>query len=102
MLKTRRFYAAIFPKCSSSPPPVEVPAVTEQDIAAFREKYQIQAGQRIIGMNARLATEKGVEYLIEAMPEVMQKYPTARVLHVGPVPECAGRRAVRPEAGAHD
>ncbi len=34
-------------------------------------------------MQARLATEKGVEYLIQAMPEVLKKYPTARVLHQG-------------------
>ncbi len=39
--------------------------------------------QKIIGINARLATEKGVEYLVAAMPEVLKKYPTARVLYVG-------------------
>jgi glycosyltransferase involved in cell wall biosynthesis len=64
-------------------PPVDVPLVTEQDLRAFREKNQIEPGQRIIGMQARLATEKGVEYLIEAIPEVLKKYPTARVLHQG-------------------
>ncbi len=65
------------------PPPIEVPEVTEDDLRAFREKNDIQPGQRIIGMGARLATEKGVEYLIKAMPEVLQKHPTARVLHQG-------------------
>ncbi len=64
-------------------PPVHIPRVTEQDLQAFREKNRIQSGQRIIGMQARLATEKGVEYLIQAMPEVLKKYPTARVLHQG-------------------
>jgi glycosyltransferase involved in cell wall biosynthesis len=64
-------------------PPVDVPLVTGQDLQAFREKNQIEPGQRIIGMQARLATEKGVEYLIEAIPEVLKKYPTARVLHQG-------------------
>jgi glycosyltransferase involved in cell wall biosynthesis len=63
--------------------PVHIPRVTEQDLQAFREKNRIQPGQRIIGMQARLATEKGVEYLIQAMPEVLKKYPTARVLHQG-------------------
>ncbi len=65
------------------PPPVELPQVSEADVAAFKQKYGILPGQRVIGMNARLATEKGVEYLIEAMPQVLKKYPTARVLHVG-------------------
>lgn len=64
-------------------PPVYIPRVTEQDLQAFREKNHIQPDQRIIGMQARLATEKGVEYLIQAMPEVLKKYPTARVLHQG-------------------
>lgn len=64
-------------------PPVEIPAVTEQDLLAFREKNKILPGQRIIGMQARLATEKGVEYLVQALSEVLKKYPTARVLHQG-------------------
>jgi glycosyltransferase involved in cell wall biosynthesis len=70
-------------KMRFAPTPVELPSVSDQDIAAFREKYQIQEGQQIIGMNARLATEKGVEYLIYAMPKVLEQFPSARVLHVG-------------------
>lgn len=65
------------------PPPVEVPDVDGVEVQAFKEKYHIEDGQRIIGMSARLATEKGVEYLIEALPEVLKKYPNARVLHNG-------------------
>jgi glycosyltransferase involved in cell wall biosynthesis len=34
-------------------------------------------------MAARLATEKGVEYLVEAMPEVLRSHPQARVLFGG-------------------
>ncbi len=49
----------------------------------FAEKARILPGQRIIGMAARLATEKGVEYLAQALPLVLQKHPTARVLFVG-------------------
>ena len=65
------------------PTPIELPAVTQADVQAFQEKFEVAPGQRIIGMNARLASEKGVEYLIEAMPEVLERHPTARVLHVG-------------------
>jgi glycosyltransferase involved in cell wall biosynthesis len=70
-------------KMRFTPPPVEMPTVSEDAVRAFREKAQIIPGQRIIGMNARLAAEKGVEYLIEAMPAVIKKFPNARVLHVG-------------------
>ena len=65
------------------PPPIDLPEIDQVQISAFRQKAGIDPQQRIIGMNARLATEKGVEYLIEAMPKVLQKYPHARVLHAG-------------------
>lgn len=65
------------------PTPVELASVTDEEIEAFKRKYQIKPGQRIIGMTARLASEKGVEYLIEALPEVLKQHPTARVLFVG-------------------
>jgi glycosyltransferase involved in cell wall biosynthesis len=65
------------------PPPIEIPVVSEEDIRAFQQKHDIRPGQRIIGMNARLATEKGVEYLIDALPSILEKFPQARVLHAG-------------------
>ena len=64
-------------------PPAEVVPVTAAEREAFRLKAGIQPGQRIIGMAARLATEKGVEFLAEALPLVLAKYPAARVLFVG-------------------
>jgi glycosyltransferase involved in cell wall biosynthesis len=70
-------------KLSAIPTPVELPSIDAQTVEAFRMKANVQPGQRLIGMVARLATEKGVEYLVEAMPEVLQRFPTARVLHMG-------------------
>ncbi len=64
-------------------PPVEVTPASEDDLAALRARYAVQPGQRIIGMAARLATEKGAEFLIEAMPQVLEKFPTAHVLYAG-------------------
>jgi glycosyltransferase involved in cell wall biosynthesis len=64
-------------------PPVEVAPAAEADFAALRDRAAIQPGQRIIGMAGRLATEKGAEYLAEALPRVLQKHPTVRVLYAG-------------------
>jgi len=64
-------------------PPAQILPITEMEQRAFNEKVLIQPGQRIIGMAARLATEKGVEYLALALPLVLQKHPTARVLFLG-------------------
>jgi glycosyltransferase involved in cell wall biosynthesis len=63
--------------------PVELTPASEADMRAFREKFGIQKGQRIIGMAARMATEKGVEYLVQALPQVLERAPEARVLFVG-------------------
>jgi len=72
------------------PPPVVLPPVGEAELNAFRKKACVEEGQRIIGMAARLATEKGVEYLVQAMPEVLKKHPHARVLFVGQYQDVLG------------
>jgi glycosyltransferase involved in cell wall biosynthesis len=64
-------------------PPVSLPSAAGSDIRAFKEKANIQPGQVIIGMAGRLASEKGAEYLVQAMPAVIEKHPQARVLFVG-------------------
>lgn len=71
-------------------PPVEVKNITQTDRQAFREKYHLETDQPIIGMAARLATEKGVEYLAQAIPTVLERYPRARVLFVGPYQNVVG------------
>jgi glycosyltransferase involved in cell wall biosynthesis len=70
-------------KICAIPTPVELVTPTQPDVEALNRKVRLEPGQRIIGMVARLATEKGVEYLVEAMPEILKVHPTARVLHVG-------------------
>jgi glycosyltransferase involved in cell wall biosynthesis len=64
-------------------PPVELPVVGEHELADIRRKADIRPGEKIIVMAARLATEKGVEYLVQALPAVLEKHPRARVLFVG-------------------
>ena len=80
-------------KVQAIPPPVEVAAATEADLQAFRQKVCLQPGQRLIGMAARLAAEKGVEYLVQAMPEVLKRYPSARVLYQGQYQNVMGEEA---------
>ncbi len=75
------------------PPPVELVAITPQDRQAFRERAGIQPRERIIGMAARLATEKGVEYLLEALPKILEKHPNSRVLFVGQYQDVFGEEA---------
>jgi glycosyltransferase involved in cell wall biosynthesis len=71
---------------------VELAPATDADIQAFRAKFDILPGQRIIGMAARLATEKGVEYLVQALPQVLKQVPQARLLFVGSYQNVVGER----------
>lgn len=70
-------------KLRAIPPPVELPPLNAQTLADFHQRTEVQPGQRLIGMAARLATEKGVEYLVQAMPQVLERHPSARVLYMG-------------------
>lgn len=72
------------PKVHVIPPPVEMPEPTESAVRAFMAKHQLAGRGPFIGIAARLAAEKGIEYLLEALPRVAEKYPGVMVLHAGP------------------
>ena len=76
-------------------PPIVVSPVSDKDIAAFRARYAIPPSQRVIGMAARLTAEKGVEYLVDAMPQVLVTIPEARVLFAGEYQNVPGEAVYR-------
>jgi glycosyltransferase involved in cell wall biosynthesis len=63
-------------------PPVEVAKVSDEAVQAFAEEH-VRGHTPVIGIAARLATEKGVEYLLDAMDEILVSYPNAMVLFAG-------------------
>lgn len=73
------------------PPPVEVAPVSPQQVADFRERWNLRGP--VIGMAARLAAEKGVEVLLKALPKVLAVHPEARVLFAGPFENVLGEEA---------
>lgn len=87
------FLANYLDKVHAIPPPIEINEIDLGILEAFRSKYAIKPEQRIIGMASRLATEKGVEYLVKALPEVLRKFPTARVLFAGQYQDVLGEEA---------
>lgn len=64
------------------PPPVEITPDDAAALAAFRREHNLN-GQRVIGMAARLATEKGLEHLLAALPAILDRHSEARVLFAG-------------------
>ena len=75
------------------PPPVELPEVGEGAVAAFGKMHNLGGHGPVIGMAARLASEKGVEVLLNALPQVLEVYPNARVLFAGQYRDVMGEEA---------
>jgi glycosyltransferase involved in cell wall biosynthesis len=65
------------------PPPVELAVCSREELRTFVEKRGV-ANHKVIGISARIATEKGVEVLLNALPKVLQAHPDALVLHANP------------------
>lgn len=65
------------------PPPIDVATVSKDYLLEYKKKLGLHPHDLIIGMAARLATEKGVEYLVKAMNKVLEVCPNARVLFAG-------------------
>ncbi len=78
-----RYLSKYLPKVTVIPPPVEMPIPAPEAVAAFRQQHHLTGGP-IIGLASRLAAEKGIEYLVEALPRLLERYPQTRVLHAGP------------------
>jgi glycosyltransferase involved in cell wall biosynthesis len=74
------------------PPPVELADCPADQAEAFREKHGL-IGRKTIGISARLATEKGVEVLLNALPLILARFPEALVLHAGPYEKIIGEEA---------
>lgn len=73
-------------------PPVEIPQPTDEAVRAFKAQHGLAGRGPFIGVAARLAAEKGVEYLLEALPRIAERYPGVTVLHAGPR-EAIGEKA---------
>jgi glycosyltransferase involved in cell wall biosynthesis len=72
------------------PPPVELPPTALNAVENFARQHQTAQRHPTIGMAARLATEKGVEILLDALPRILEKYPNAQVLFAGQFQEVLG------------
>jgi glycosyltransferase involved in cell wall biosynthesis len=75
------------------PPPIEVSRVDANIVKELRSRWKIEDGQQIIGMAARLATEKGAQVLARALPQVLMRWPEARVIYAGQYQNVIGEEA---------
>jgi len=74
-------------------PPVELPHPPPGAVQTFADEHQVKERRPVIGMAARFAAEKGVEVLLDALPVILKKYPTAQVLFAGTYQNVMGEQA---------
>jgi glycosyltransferase involved in cell wall biosynthesis len=77
------FLSRFLDKVRVIPPPVIMPAPDREAVEAFRAEHHL-AGRPVVGMAAtRLAAEKGVGVLVEAVPPLLQALPGVKILFAG-------------------
>jgi glycosyltransferase involved in cell wall biosynthesis len=74
-------------------PPVVLPPAERDEIETFASANHTRERRPVIGMVTRFATEKGVEVLLDALPEVIDQYPQAQVLFAGQYKNVMGEQA---------
>lgn len=86
------FLSRFMNKVHVIPPPVIMPTPDPALVEAFRDAHDLR-GRPVVGMAARLATEKGVEVLIEAIPRLLTEFPRLKVLFAGQYQDVLGEEA---------
>lgn len=76
------------------PPPVVMADPDPQAVAERRREWGLSNGP-VIGVAARLATEKGIEHVVGAMTEVLTSCPDARVVFAGAYENVVGEAHYR-------
>ena len=74
-------------------PPVELPPAEPGTVENFAWAHHTSDLRPVIGMAARLAAEKGVEVLLDALPVILKKYPKAQILFAGTHENVLGEQA---------
>ena len=74
-------------------PPVVMPDPGLEAIQAFADNHHVKDRRPVIGMVTRFASEKGVEILLDALPAILEKYPSAQVIYAGQHKDVMGEHA---------
>jgi len=89
-----RFLSRFLPKVHVISPPVIMPSPDPAAVEAFRAQHGLE-GRPVVGMAAtRLAAEKGVEVLVDAMPRLLAAFPRLKILFAGQYENVVGEEDI--------
>ena len=89
-----RFLSRFLAKVHVVPPPVIMPPPDPATVDAFRAQHGL-VGRPVVGIApTRLAAEKGVEVLFDAMPRLLAAYPQLKVLFAGQYEDVVGEEDI--------
>jgi glycosyltransferase involved in cell wall biosynthesis/ubiquinone/menaquinone biosynthesis C-methylase UbiE len=77
-----QFLAPIAHKLDAIYPPVELPEPQPEAVAAWRRELGLE-DKKLIGFAGRFVEEKGFDYLLRAVPLVLERIPEAHFLYAG-------------------
>lgn len=63
-------------------PLYDIPKISREDTDKFKERHFLK-NKILIGFSGRFVEEKGVDYLLQAIPEVVKKIPNAHFVFAG-------------------
>jgi len=86
-------------KVTALPPPIRIAAPTPEAVREFRDRFGMSGSFRYVAFAARLATEKGVEYLLPALGRLRDGGLPVRLVLTGDQSKVIGERAYRSRIG---
>lgn len=89
-----RFLSHFLDKVRVIPPPVIMLRPDPAEVDGFRARHDL-SGRPVVGMAAtRLAAEKGVEVLVDALPRLLDAFPGLKVLFAGQYQNVVGEEGI--------
>ncbi len=65
-------------------PPVQIPQPIPEQVAAWRRELQLDEN-KVVGFAGRFVEEKGFDFLLKAIPHVLERIPNAEFVYAGEV-----------------
>jgi glycosyltransferase involved in cell wall biosynthesis len=83
------FLIRFIPKVAAIPPLIDMPAPDPSTTRQLVDRWCFNGRPRV-GFAARFAPEKGVEYLLQALPRVLERVPDVRLVFTGAYKDTVG------------